>query len=197
VIFVTSTDTPATSSDINYYDSFVQSAADVAGIGASINVDWHAIANTPTVNVYDHMLPWFADISAPIYNQNSELVATGLSELFGGYSTSLCNQMLYDEYGIATTWPWVWTGSIGDGSSATGYELGGSTGYAITALPSATDYGYWMYDGTAGINQLSSFPLYSISEQLTVSAVPLPAAAWLFGSGLPGIVGVCRRRKIV
>jgi hypothetical protein len=29
----------------------------------------------------------------------------------------------------------------------------------------------------------------------TVSSVPIPAAAWLFGSGLIGLIGVARRRK--
>jgi hypothetical protein len=28
-----------------------------------------------------------------------------------------------------------------------------------------------------------------------VSAIPVPAAVWLFGSGLIGLVGVARRRK--
>jgi hypothetical protein len=32
-------------------------------------------------------------------------------------------------------------------------------------------------------------------DNLNVSAVPVPAAAWLFGSGLLGLVGVARRRK--
>jgi hypothetical protein len=31
---------------------------------------------------------------------------------------------------------------------------------------------------------------------LAVTSVPVPAAAWLFGSGLIGLVGVSRRRKV-
>jgi hypothetical protein len=30
-----------------------------------------------------------------------------------------------------------------------------------------------------------------------VSAVPVPAAAWLFGSGLIGLIGIARRKKSV
>jgi len=33
--------------------------------------------------------------------------------------------------------------------------------------------------------------------QLTVSAVPVPAAVWLFGSALIGLVGFSKRRKAV
>ncbi|HHJ16538.1 MAG TPA: VPLPA-CTERM sorting domain-containing protein, partial [Gammaproteobacteria bacterium] len=29
----------------------------------------------------------------------------------------------------------------------------------------------------------------------TVGAVPVPAAAWLFGSGVVGLAGVARRRR--
>ena len=36
---------------------------------------------------------------------------------------------------------------------------------------------------------------YSYIDNLQVSAVPVPAAAWLFGSGLLGLTGVARRRK--
>ena len=31
---------------------------------------------------------------------------------------------------------------------------------------------------------------------LTTSAVPVPAAVWLFGSGLIGLIGVARRKKV-
>ena len=34
-----------------------------------------------------------------------------------------------------------------------------------------------------------------VSLTATPAAVPVPAAVWLFGSGLAGLVGVARRRK--
>jgi len=47
--------------------------------------------------------------------------------------------------------------------------------------------GQWMVDPTLG----------KVSYVGQVSAVPVPAAVWLFGSGLLGLVGVSRRRKQV
>ncbi|MCG8070610.1 MAG: VPLPA-CTERM sorting domain-containing protein, partial [Candidatus Thiodiazotropha taylori] len=49
---------------------------------------------------------------------------------------------------------------------------------------------------------ISGFALNAIDTKissdydLTMSAVPLPAAAWLFGSALLGFVSYSRRRKV-
>jgi len=37
--------------------------------------------------------------------------------------------------------------------------------------------------------------VFATVDSLTVSAVPVPAAIWLFGSGLVGMVGMARRKK--
>ena len=37
--------------------------------------------------------------------------------------------------------------------------------------------------------------IYLDDASLTVTAVPVPAAVWLFGSGLLGLVGIARRKK--
>ena len=47
--------------------------------------------------------------------------------------------------------------------------------------------GYGMLDG--------AFPNFNANFDFKVAAVPVPAAVWLFGSGLLGLVGVARRKK--
>ena len=49
-------------------------------------------------------------------------------------------------------------------------------------------------DGIRGIGMIDgAFPGFNANFDFTV--VPVPAAVWLFGSGLLGLVGVARRRK--
>lgn len=47
--------------------------------------------------------------------------------------------------------------------------------------------------GADGLTALAAQPNY-LGAEITVNAVPVPAAVWLFGSGLLGMVGVARRR---
>ena len=79
----------------------------------------------------------------------------------------------------------------------------------LIVLKAASDPGYavWLFDGSdsdsysgdwavAWTNQkgegreLSHLSIYEISE------VPVPPAAWLFGSGLIGLVGIARRKTL-
>ena len=49
-------------------------------------------------------------------------------------------------------------------------------------------------DGTPGIGLIDGpFPGFSLNWNFT--AVPVPAAVWLFGSGLLGLIGVARRKQ--
>jgi len=50
-------------------------------------------------------------------------------------------------------------------------------------------------DGTPGIGMIDGpFPGFSANFDF-VAPIPVPAAVWLFGSGLVGLVGVARRRR--
>ena len=49
-------------------------------------------------------------------------------------------------------------------------------------------------DGIPG-TAMTAGPFTGFSPYFQVNAVPIPAAAWLFGSGLLGLVGVARRRR--
>ena len=37
----------------------------------------------------------------------------------------------------------------------------------------------------------------TLTGDVTISAVPIPPAMWLFGSGLIGLIGICRRNKLL
>ena len=51
-------------------------------------------------------------------------------------------------------------------------------------------------NGLKGIPMIDgAFPGFSANFEFKVAAVPVPAAVWLFGSGLLGLVGVARRKK--
>ncbi|MFZ5621977.1 MAG: VPLPA-CTERM sorting domain-containing protein [Pseudomonadota bacterium] len=95
-------------------------------------------------------------------------------------------------------------------SFAPGCSLGSCMGVTPSgALPLVTDTAvnsneYAMGDGVGvGGNPMADGPFqgYNANFDITsititdITTIPVPAAAWLFGSGLLGLVGVARRRK--
>lgn len=51
-------------------------------------------------------------------------------------------------------------------------------------------------DATGCCTNASGQDIFSLSHSAGYSAVPIPAAVWLFGSGLLGLVGIARRKPI-
>jgi hypothetical protein len=96
----------------------------------------------------------------------------------------------------------VWGASMGGNGGATdlygqgpdqnGITLGGTTGLfgLVTNGGTGQLQSYILGDNLT----LSSNGVLSISSGTSTSPVPLPAAVWLFGSGLLGLLGVGRRR---
>lgn len=75
------------------------------------------------------------------------------------------------------------------------------SGYYWTGTEAYTypDFGAFYFDFQAGL-QADGFvkdnPMYAMAVRTgNIAAVPVPAAVWLFGSGLLGLLGVAQRRK--
>ncbi|MDH3948640.1 MAG: VPLPA-CTERM sorting domain-containing protein [Gammaproteobacteria bacterium] len=71
----------------------------------------------------------------------------------------------------------------------TGFTSGGTLGAAS---------GTWLNQSFATLGMTPGTYVWSwASDSITlqVSAVPVPAAVWLFGSGLLGLIGIARRKK--
>jgi hypothetical protein len=67
------------------------------------------------------------------------------------------------------------------------------TSGAVWHSNSFAGYAYLLRaDGTRTLDFIA--PSHSIYVE-TTSAVPVPAAVWLFGSGLMGLAGLARRKK--
>jgi len=79
-------------------------------------------------------------------------------------------------HGTAT----AWTGSFAS------IELRGNAGDQTESLPTTLSFSVPMTQG----DLVAMFA----EGELDVSAIPIPAAAWLFASGLVGLVGVARRK---
>lgn len=75
-------------------------------------------------------------------------------------------------------------------------QIGNSTIACSTA--SCSDTSTYTVDGAFHVNGAGfttvAYTLH-LEGHVSASAIPLPAAAWLFGSGLTGLIGIARRKK--
>jgi len=88
--------------------------------------------------------------------------------------------------------------TVGDMLTSTGIttsmEYGDCTGLGMMGSQCMTAFG----DVTlmTGDRLLGDGTMKGFSSSLTISAVPVPAAVWLFGTALAGLVGVSRKRVL-
>lgn len=78
------------------------------------------------------------------------------------------------------------------------FAWGGTTGIDVVMVWNVVGNTYtssdWDTNGTPGAGMIDG-PFPGFSANFNMTAVPVPAAVWLFGSGLLGLVGVARRKK--
>lgn len=177
--FVTSGTTAATSAAIADYNAFVQSAANAAGMGG---VTWTVIGSTAAVSANANAL-----VTGKVFNMNGELVASSYVDFWDGTHTVGVG-IDYDENNNPRNYN-VWTGSTASGASSATSALGNAT---VVWGESTFASSGWIAHGTntATVN----YALYALSAPLT-APVPVPAAVWLFGSGVAGFLAIGRRRR--
>ena len=166
---------------------------DVLGIGDSVNQASHSSGSaTNGSSLADSLTSLYIDVENTYFLENIEEGA------------SLNFNFSFEAMAAATV---VGGTTIDDyaGAAVLVFDLLGSdyvdifTDVAIdgadTPLPLTGEFGFeLMY---SDVNTVTAFvdSYGAISATAPPSAVPVPAAVWLFGSGLLGLVGVARRKK--
>ena len=161
---------------------------------ALINID--LTADITSAQNYGGLTAFTDTITADVWIDDTDLTGTGVEQiLFTGisYFDITAGTLLFDESmdsgsnasitftnGFLSDFNF---GAIFDVSSAP--EDFNSTGTSITASRTYRSKGQ-------DIN-VSLFAEWRVAE-LPITAVPVPAAVWLFGSGLIGLAGVARRK---
>lgn len=179
LIFVTTSLTDATSTNIADYNTFVQAdAASQTGSFANMGtVSWLALGSTTTTDAIDN-----AVITAPVMGAfDSAAVAVDAAD-FWNFQWPDPNPI----YTLAGEDKNVWTGTGAGGTADGGDELGATNETTRRHWTGWTDW------GPANANQGSadSLPMVAISEQLTV----VPEASAAFVVGLAGLALLRRRR---
>jgi hypothetical protein len=183
--FLTSTTRDATSPNISEYNAFVTGAASTAPELLALGTTWTVIGSTATVDARDNTGTNPNDATGvPIYLLNNTKLADSNLDL---WDNAIDTAFEVNEFGNTVAPVNMWTGTGPDGTESVGFALG--TASAIYGVSSVTNSS-WILSGQAAAS--AARPLYAISGNLT-APVPIPAAVWLFGSGL-GLLGWMRRK---
>lgn len=183
LMFVTSTTTQGTSSDVSYYDSFVSAAATAAGLNFidGQSVTWQAIVSTPTVDANDSSR-LSASSNAPIYRVDGVEIASNGANLWqaSGYLLAALDVNEFGNYQSS----YVWTGTNFNGFGSPDYQLGTAQSFPVDAeigISTTTDGQWTQYEPTF---QKDAFSVYAVSSILIVAA-PEPSTLIVVAIAIP------------
>lgn len=99
----------------------------------------------------------------------------------------------YHVYNNSGTFDWS-TIDAGYGAPTMTYVGNEANLGGLSSVTKTFSLGPGQYSIVFGGNPPAGTPGVSVAYQATLATVPVPAAVWLFGSGLAGLVGLARRR---
>jgi PEP-CTERM motif len=191
IVFLSSTTTQATSSNLSTYDNIVSSDATGYTYGGTSPI-WKAIVSNVTTDARDH-IGLLSTSLIPLFTVDGTKVSTG--NLWSG---SLLTAIYRTIHGLAIDVS-VWTGTNGsngkgdEGISRYNYMGDGVTQTARRGGSPEVD-GDWAFAGSGDFTQMAH--LYGISDVLDVPAtVPEPSTVMLVGLGGLAALAYSFKRK--
>ena len=156
------------------YNSFDLSGLSIAASGYLVLCD-----NTQAVANCD------VDVASASWIQNGGSNGDAVALLFG---VTLVDSVVYEGIGS-------FLGSFAEGDSFTMADSNSIT-MSIARLPNGIDTNINASDFSSGCITPGSANISGTGDcSVSVNPVPVPAAIWLFGSGLVGLIGISRRKQ--
>ena len=135
----------------------------------------------------------------PVDFNGNDGVLNGAPALLDNTNTGTTDEFGSDGFSVGTTFFYL---SFFDGAFEGVPKLGNNDGNgefltissASYALPALANFNQEVSGYFVGNARLYNIAGLAVSENLAITAVPVPAAAWLFGSALIGLVGIKRKK---